>query len=432
MSTRSPHTVTGHNNLHARAAREIAAKRADRLKLPRGLTGHALLTHPLYNKGLAFTHSERMAHGLVGLLPGHTLTIDDQLNLELERLRGKPTDLDRFIGLSALQDRNETLFYRLLVENLKETMPLIYTPTVGTACQQYSHIARRSRGIWITPDDIDRIPSVLANAGSSRNGDGEIRLIVVTDNERILGLGDQGAGGMGIPIGKLALYVAAGGIHPSHTLPVSLDVGTNNTALLDDPLYVGYRKERLRGRAYEELVEAFIVAVKDRWPRAVVQWEDFHRVTAFDNLERYRHRLPSFNDDIQGTAAVALGGILAACRNLGTELSDQRIVYLGTGTAGVGISELVKLGLEKANVSAEEIRRRAVFLDSKGLVYHGRSGRGDFVGDPQKEQVALHKEEMEYHGFTGDTDLVSVIRQVRPTVLYVPPFPLFFFYSFKE
>jgi malic enzyme len=372
------------------------------------LRGGDLLAQPAWNKDTAFTDGEREAYGLRGLLPFRVATLDQQVALELEHLRRKADDLERYVGLAALQDRNETLFHRLLYDHLEELAPIVYTPTVGEACGQFSHIVRRPRGLWVTPDDAGRISRLLHNLDQPA-----VQLIVVTDNERILGLGDLGAGGMGIPIGKLALYSAGAGVHPSRTLPVSLDCGTDNEALLDDPLYLGYPKPRLRGPAYDALIEEFVEAVTSAYPGVVLQWEDFKQHNALRLLERYRRRVTSFNDDIQGTAAVVVAGILAALRLRREPMAAQRLVLVGAGGAGIGIARLVEAVIRAERTPADP-RHTMLMLDSHGLIFDGR----DHV-DADKRPFALTRRELAGYGFppADRYDLETVVRHVAPTIL---------------
>ncbi len=387
----------------------VDALRTGTGSVPVPYRGHELLEQPLLNKDTAFTEREREVFGLRGLLPPRVRTLEEQVALEIAKNRRKGDELERFIGLAALQDRNETLFYRVLLEHLEELMPIVYTPVVGGACQDYSHIMRRARGLWLTPEDGDRIPELLRNARHE-----DVRLIVATDNERILGLGDQGAGGMGIPVGKLALYTAGAGIHPALTLPVSLDVGTDNEALRSDPDYFGFRQPRLRGPAYDEFVEAFVEGVLEVFPHAVLQWEDFKQHNAIRLLDRYRHRITSFNDDIQGTASVVMGGVTSALRILDEPLEAQRLVFLGAGAAGIGIARLVRAKMRREGVPEDEVRRAIVQLDSRGLTYLGREPL-----DADKEELALGADEMAAYGFIpGETyGLGEVVKHVRPTFL---------------
>src|SRR5688572_30446797 len=380
-----------------------------RISIEVGCRGPALLNHSMYNKSTAFPLEEREAFGLVGLLPEAVSTMEQQALRVYGNIARKSDPLERYIGLAALEDRNEHLFYRVLVDHLEEFLPIVYTPTVGRACQMYSKIFRRARGLWITPQHRGRIHEVLGNAPFE-----DVRLIVATDNESILGLGDQGAGGMAIPIGKLALYTAAAGIHPVHTLPVSLDVGTDNQALLDDGLYIGWRGRRLRGAAYDTLLDEFVHAVKRRFPKALLQWEDFRKGNAFALLDRYRQVLPSFNDDIQGTAAMALAGLIAGTRALGMPLSGARVVVVGAGAAGVGIARLLRDTLLRAGLNADAATRSVAVLDTHGLVVDGEGPAEDY-----RREVAWPHATAAAHGVGPGqpSDLLSVVRALRPHAL---------------
>lgn len=337
------------------------------------LHGADLLLNPRTNKGTAFTDAERDALGLRGLLPPRVFTLEEQEVRILDAFRGKATPLEKYIYLSSLQDRNETLFYQVIVNHLAEMMPVIYTPTVGEACRVFSRIFRRPRGLYITARDRGRIRESLRNWPAEK-----VSVIVATDGERILGLGDLGAHGMGIPIGKLALYTACAGIPPTECLPISIDVGTGNAELLADPLYTGLLQPRVRGVAYDELLEEFVTAVQEVFPNVLLQWEDFATDNAFGLLARYRDRLCTFNDDIQGTAAVTLAGLLSATRITGVPLTEQRLLFLGAGSAATGIGELIVGAMVRQGMSEPEARQRCWFLDSKGLVVASRTDLQDY------------------------------------------------------
>jgi len=370
--------------------------------LETGLSGFDLINFPMLNKGTAFTEDERTAFALHGLLPPHVGNLEDQAARRLKTLRDRRTDFGRYAYLRDLQDTNETLFYAVLVRNIEEMMPLVYTPTVGEGCQRFSEIWRKPRGLFLSYPNQHRIREILQHHRYD-----SIRAIVVSDGERILGLGDQGAGGMGIPIGKLALYTACAGIHPQECLPVLLDVGTDNEERLDDPLYVGWRHPRVRGADYDAFVEAFVSAVIDRCPRVLLQWEDFAGINAGRLLERYRDRLCTFNDDIQGTAAVAAGTLLAAIHVTGTPLTEQRIALLGAGSAGIGIASLLLTAMKNAGLSDSEARRRFYAVDINGLLVEGladvRPAQQPFV----QSRSALANWRLE------DKDRVSLLDVVR-------------------
>jgi malate dehydrogenase (oxaloacetate-decarboxylating)(NADP+) len=368
---------------------------SDVCELPRGM---ALLHDPLLNKGTAFSEQERDAFGLRGLLPAHVLSLEEQAKRVLTNLRHLPDDLEKYVALNALHDRNETLFFRVVCDNIDEIQPLIYTPTVGLGCQRFGHIFQRPRGLFIGANDRGRIAEVL------RNWPYPAKLIVVTDGERILGLGDLGANGMGIPVGKLSLYSACAGIHPKLCLPVMLDVGTNNEELLNDPYYLGLRQHRLRGPAYDEFVDEFISAASDVFPGVLIQFEDFANHCAFRLLRRFRDRVCVFNDDIQGTAAVALAGIFSALRVSRAKLTEQTLLFLGAGEAATGIADLVVSAMVAQGCPEVEARRRNWLVDSRGLVAKGRA------------DLTEHK--LTYaHEHQPITDFLTAVRTLKPTAI---------------
>src|SRR6202043_1428000 len=342
-----------------------AGPRSTPVDSPRGM---ALLRDPLLNKGTAFTEAERDALGLRGFLPAHVFSMKTQAERVLANLRTLPNDLAKYVALNELHDRNESLFFRVVCDNIDEIQPLIYTPTVGLACQRFGYIFQRPRGLFIGANDRGRIAELLANWPYP------VKLIVVTDGERILGLGDLGANGMGIPVGKLSLYSACAGIDPELRLPVMLDVGTNNEALLNDPYYIGRREHRLSGAAYDEFVDEFVTAARDTFPGVLIQFEDFANHSAFRLLHKYRDKICVFNDDIQGTAAVALAGLFSALRVSGSKLGEQRLLFLGAGEAATGIADLVVSAMMAEGVSEAEALRRNWLVDSRGLVVKDRPG----------------------------------------------------------
>jgi malate dehydrogenase (oxaloacetate-decarboxylating) len=383
--------------------------RTDPQILQTALSGYELLNDPLLNKGTAFSQVERNEFDLFGLLPPHVTTLDLQVERRLEAFRGIGTDLQKYIFLRGSQDTNETLFYALLTRNIAELMPIVYTPTVGLGCQQFSRIFRKPRGVFLSFPLQDRISHILSNPRFDH-----VEAIVVSDGERILGLGDQGAGGMGIPIGKLSLYTACAGVHPSTTLPVLLDVGTDNRALLDDPLYVGWRQERVRGADYDNFIAAFIDAVTERWPHVLLQWEDFALANANRLLAKYRERLCTFNDDIQGTAAIAVGAILSAINVTGLPITEQRIAVLGAGTAGTGICALLLHAMKDAGLREEDARGRFYLVDRQGLLTEGMKGLQPFQAFFAQKPERIARWNLSSGGPIG---LPEVVANARPTVL---------------
>ncbi len=357
------------------------------------------LHNPIFNKGTAFTEAERDALGLRGLLPPHVQTMNEQVDRVMANFRSKSSDLERYIQLVGLQDRNETLFYRVVMDYLEEMMPIIYTPTVGKACQEFGHIFRRSRGMYVSLKDRGNVEKVLQNWPTR-----DVKVIVVTDGERILGLGDLGASGMGIPVGKLSLYTACAGINPTQCLPITVDVGTNNETFLKDPLYIGLHQKRISGAEFDSFIEEFITAVKKVFPTVLLQFEDFGNSNAFRLLERYRDQLCTFNDDIQGTGSVALAGVLSALRLTGGKMSDHRVLLSGAGEAGMGIADNIVAVLMEEGLTLAEARQRIWFVDSKGLIVKGREG------------LVAHK--LHYaHDHAPCADLLAAVKSVKPTML---------------
>ena len=377
------------------------------IKTRRG--GQVLIHNPLLNKGTAFSGEERRVFGLEGLLPPYITSIEEQSERLRESFNHKPDNIEKYIFLRALQDRNETLFYHFLRSDIKVMLPIIYTPTVGDAVEKYGHIYRNARGLFITPENVDRMGEMADSLPSN-----EIEVIVVTDSQGILGIGDQGVGGMAISIGKLSIYTAAAGIHPSACLPICLDVGTDNKKLLEDKYYLGYRRKRLAGDEYHQFIEKFVKGVKKNFPDAILQWEDFSKQNAFTNMDRYASKVRSFNDDVQGTGAVTLGGIICALKIKNEKLRDQKFAIYGAGAAGIGIARQIKDSLLQEGLSADEASRRIYVVDSQGLLCDSREEVDDYKKEfacPEKELTAWKRDNL--YSFT----LADVVRNGKVTAL---------------
>lgn len=371
-------------------------------------SGPSLLETPLLNKGSAFSAQERVTFNLTGLIPPRYESIEEQVERAYMQYSSFDEPINKHIYLRAIQDNNETLYYRLVKEHINEMMPIIYTPTVGDACEQFSDIYRSSRGLFISYSERHQMDDILRNATKRK-----VKVIVVTDGERILGLGDQGIGGMGIPIGKLSLYTACGGISPAYTLPVMLDVGTNNEKLLVDPMYMGARHKRIGQKEYDEFVDMFISAVQRRWPEVMLQFEDFAQPNAMPLLERYREKICCFNDDIQGTAAVAVGTILAACKSKNTMISQQRVAFVGAGSAGCGIAEMIVKQMCSEGISDSQARRQVLMIDRFGLLTEGMQGLRDF-----QQRLVQSTKSLEEWTFSGDyASLLDVVNCAKPDIL---------------
>jgi len=371
-------------------------------------SGPTLLETPLLNKGSAFSAEERVHFNLTGLLPPRYETIDEQVERAYMQYSSFQNDLNKHIYLRAIHDNNETLFFKLVQAHLAEMMPIIYTPTVGDACEQFSDIYRSSRGLFISYEDRHQMDDILRNATKNK-----VKVIVVTDGERILGLGDQGIGGMGIPIGKLSLYTACGGISPAYTLPVMLDVGTNNEKLLADPMYMGWRHKRIGQDEYNEFVDLFINAIKRRWPHVLLQFEDFAQPNATPLLNRYRDEICCFNDDIQGTAAVTVGSLLAACRTKQVKLSNQKVAFVGAGSAGCGIAEQIIIQMISEGISAEQARGQVYMIDRHGLLTEGMEGLRDFQAKLVQPKSAL----VNWQSDNDYASLLEVMNEAHPDIL---------------